>query len=75
MTIPTPVVIAVVVWIVASKVLDYLRKTDCDERVWAARQQGSREAMSIYRDAYLSGVIDAEHDKKHPPKTGKKTDA
>lgn len=50
--LPWQIIAAFVGLFAVYMVLNYLRRTNCEEKVDLAKRQTQRETMSIYRDTY-----------------------
>ncbi len=53
---------ALIAWLVVKEVREFLRESDCNERVEAAKRAARREAMADYRSTYNQAIKEAKED-------------
>ena len=60
--LPWQIIVAFVALFGVNLLLSHFRKTDCDERIEAAKRQQHRDTQATYRDAYKAGWDQGKQD-------------
>lgn len=63
-TLPWQIAAAFIALFAVYMILNYLRRSDCDERVEMAKRDQHRETMHSYRDGYKRGLSHSLGDAK-----------
>ena len=61
-TLPWQVIAGFIALFGLSMIINYLKKTDCDERVEAARREERRDTMAAYRQVYNTAREQGKND-------------
>jgi len=61
-TIPWEIIVAFIALFGLNLMLQHWRKSDCDDRIEAAKRQTQRDTMALYRETYQTGIEQGKND-------------